>query len=209
MTKVYNWQNDINEDELNNCINTIKNGGLVIFPTETVYGIGANAYNEKSVKKIYEVKKRPDEKPLSILVGDKAEIENYAIINNELEREIINNLMPGPITLVLERKPEIFEYVSSGKKTIGIRIPDNEIILEILRKLKLPIVAPSANISGKPSGIDVKNILKDFDGKVDICIDGGKAKLAEPSTIVQVIDGEPVILREGKITLEEILKYKK
>ena len=113
MTKVYNWQNDINEDELNNCINTIKNGGLVIFPTETVYGIGANAYNEKSVKKIYEVKKRPDEKPLSILVGDKAEIENYAIINNELEREIINNLMPGPITLVLERKPEIFEYVSN------------------------------------------------------------------------------------------------
>lgn len=206
MTKVYDWQENIDENELNNCINVIKNGGIVIFPTETVYGIGASAYNEESVRKIYEIKNRPDEKPLSILVGDINEIENYAIISDELERKIINNFMPGPITIVLKKRPGIFDYVSSGKDTIGVRIPDNKIILTVLKKLKLPIVAPSANISGKPSGIILQEILKDFDNKVDICIDGGKAELSEPSTIVQIINGKIVILRQGKITLEEIKK---
>lgn len=206
MTEVYDWQKNINEDELNSCVNKLKNGGIVIFPTETVYGIGANAYNEHSVRKIYEIKKRPDEKPLSILVGNINEIEKYAVISNELERKIINNFMPGPITIVLKKKQGMFDYVSSGKDTIGVRIPDNNIILTILNKLQLPIVAPSANISGKPSGIILQEILKDFNNKVDVCIDGGKAKLSEPSTIVQVIDGQIVILRQGKITLEEIKK---
>jgi L-threonylcarbamoyladenylate synthase len=109
--------------------------------------------------------------------------------------------MPGPITIILKKKPGVFDYISSGKDTIGIRIPDNEIILEILKQSKLPIVAPSANISGKPSGIILSEILKDFDGKVDICIDGGKAKLSEPSTIVEVIDNKPVILRQGRIEI--------
>ena len=201
MTKVFDWQQSIDEEELKKCIETINKGGLVIFPTETVYGIGANAYNEEAVRKIYEVKMRPDEKPLSIMVSSIDEISKYAIISNEIEDKIIKKYMPGPITIVLKKKPGVFDYISSGKDTIGIRIPDNEIILKILKEAKLPIVAPSANISGKPSGIILSEILKDFDGKVDICIDGGKAKLSEPSTIVKVVDNKPVILRQGRIKI--------
>lgn len=201
MTKVFDWQKEINENELKQCIETIKQGGLVIFPTETVYGIGANAFNEEAVRRIYEVKMRPEEKPLSIMVSNIDEISKYAIISNEIEEKIIKKYMPGPITIVLKKKPGVFDYISSGKDTIGIRIPDNEIILEILKQSKLPIVAPSANISGKPSGIVLEDILKDFNGKVDICINGGKAKLSEPSTIVQVIDNKPVILRQGRIKI--------
>lgn len=203
-TQIFNWQNSINESELTYCTETLKNGGILIFPTETVYGIGANAFNEQAVKKIYEIKKRPDEKPLSILVGNINDITKYAIISNNIEKKIIDNFMPGPITIILKRKENLFDYVSSGKDTIGVRIPDNDAILRILEESKLPIVAPSANISGKPSGIIMSEILKDFNNKVDVCIDGGKAKLSEPSTIVQVIDDKPVILRQGKITLEEI-----
>ena len=204
MTKVYDWKKEINKKELDNCVEILKNGGIVIFPTETVYGIGANAFIEDSVKKIYEIKNRPNEKPVSILVSNIDEISKYAIISNDIERKIINKFMPGPITIILKKKNGVFDYVSSGKDTIGVRIPDNNIILEILKKFSLPIVAPSANISGMPSGIDANEILKDFNGKVDICIDGGKAKLGEGSTIVQVIDNKPVILRQGKITLNEI-----
>lgn len=206
MTKIFDWQNNINEDELKDCINTLKNGGIVIFPTETVYGIGANAYCKEAVKKIYDVKERPNEKPLSIMVPNIDEIKKYAEISDENEEKIINKFMPGPITIILKRKHDVFDYVSSGKDTIGIRIPDNNIILKILEGLNQPLVAPSANISGQPSGIDFNNILKDFNGKVDIAINGGKPKLGEGSTIVQIVDGKPIILRQGKITLNEIRK---
>lgn len=205
-TEIFDWQESIDEQELNKVVHILKQGGIVIFPTETVYGIGANAFNEQSVKKIYEVKERPSEKPLSIIVSGIDEIEKYSIIENEIERKIINSFMPGPITIILKKKPGMFDYISSGKDTIGIRIPDNKIILSILRNLKMPIVAPSANISGMKSGIDLPEILKDFNNKVDACINGGKAKIGAASTIIQVIDGKPEILRQGKITLEEIKK---
>ena len=206
ITEVFDWQDEVNEQELNRVVQILSDGGIAIFPTETVYGIGANAYNEESVRRIYEVKNRPGEKPLSIMVSGIDEISKYAIIENDVERKIINSFMPGAITIILKKKQGLFDYISSWKDTIGIRIPDNKIILEILNKLKLPIVAPSANISGMPSGVSLEDIKKDFDGKVNVCINGGKAKLGESSTIVQVINGKPVILRQGKITLEEINK---
>ena len=206
MSKIYNWSENINENELDNCIEVLRNEGIVIFPTETVYGIGANAYCEKSVKKIYEIKERPEEKPLSILVSNIDEITKYAIINNSIEEKIIKNFMPGPITIILEKKSGVFDYIASGKNTIGIRIPDNKIILKILENLKLPIVAPSANISGHPSGIELSEILPDFENKVDICIDGGKSELSESSTIVQVVDNKINILRQGKILKHDIEK---
>ncbi len=204
MTRIYNWQQDIDEKELNDCVQTLKNGGVIIFPTETVYGIGASAYCKEAVKKIYEVKQRPGEKPLSILLRSIEEISKYAVISNEIEEKIIKNFMPGPLTIILKKKTEMFDYISSGKDTIGIRIPDNKIIMSILQKSQLPIVAPSANISGKPSGVILDEILNDFNGKVDICINGGKAELSESSTIVKVVDNKVEILREGKIKLKDI-----
>lgn len=206
MAKIYNWCNNIDECELNDCVNILKNGGIVIFPTETVYGIGANANCKKSVEKIYEIKERPGEKPLSILVSDIEEISKYAIIKNDIEKKIINNFMPGPLTIVLEKKKGVFDYITSGKNTIGIRIPNNKIILKILKSLKLPIVAPSANISGHPSGVQLSDILVDFENKVDICIDGGKSEFSESSTVIQIVNDKIEILRQGKISKNDIEK---
>ena len=135
-TEVYDWQNGIKDNELNRTVQVLKGGGIVIFPTETVYGIGANAFDKKAVEKIYEVKNRPGEKPLSIMVSGIDEIEKYAIISNNIERKIIESFMPGPITVILKKKPGVFDYISSGKDTIGVRIPDNKIVLEILKKLQ-------------------------------------------------------------------------
>lgn len=204
MGKLIDWKNNINTIELDECVDIIKNGGIAVFPTDTVYGIGTNAFCKQSVDKIYEIKKRPNEKPLSILVNNKEDIEKYAIINNNIERKIIDNFMPGAITIILERKQGILDYIAPEKNTIGIRIPNNKIILNILEKLKLPIVAPSANMSGEPSSATLNDIIDIFKDKVDVCIDGGKCEVSEASTIVQVINGEIVIIREGIITKKDI-----
>ena len=114
--------------------------------------------------------------------------------------------MPGPITLILKRKDNSIDYVASGKQTIGIRIPNNKIILSILEKLNEPLVAPSANISGKPSGIEINSIIEDFKEDVDVYINGGKCELEQGSTIVEVVNNDIKIIRQGKITLEDIQK---
>ena len=207
MSKLYDWKKEMNNDELEEVAEIIRNGGVVIFPTETVYGIGGNALNTETIKKIYEVKKRPSSKPLSILVKDKDEIEKYAQITSEIEKKIIDNFMPGPITLVLKKKENIIpEIVTAGNDTIGVRIPNNNIIAQVLKSCSLPIAAPSANISGQPSSTKLEDVIDDFNGKVDAMIDGGECTEKVSSTVVQVVDGKVRILREGIITIEDINK---
>ena len=207
MSKLYDWKKEINNDELEEVAEIIRNGGVVIFPTETVYGIGGNALNTETIKKIYEVKKRPSSKPLSILVKDKDEIGKYAQITSEIEKKIIDNFMPGPITLVLKKKENIIpEIVTAGNDTIGVRIPNNNIIAQVLKSCSLPIAAPSANISGQPSSTKLEDVIDDFNGKVDAMIDGGECTEKVSSTVVQVVDGKVRILREGVITIEDINK---
>ena len=207
MSKLYDWKKEINNDELEEVAEIIRNGGVVIFPTETVYGIGGNALNTETIKKIYEVKKRPSSKPLSILVKDKDEIEKYAQITSEIEKKIIDNFMPGPITLVLKKKENVIpDIVTSGNDTIGVRIPNNNIIAQVLKSCSLPIAAPSANISGQPSSTKLEDVIDDFNGKVDAMIDGGECTEKVSSTVVQVVDGKVRILREGVITIEDINK---
>ena len=207
MSKLYDWKKEMNNDELEEVAEIIRNGGVVIFPTETVYGIGGNALNTETIKKIYEVKKRPSSKPLSILVKDKDEIGKYAQITSEIEKKIIDNFMPGPITLVLKKKENIIpEIVTAGNDTIGVRIPNNNIIAQVLKSCSLPIAAPSANISGQPSSTKLEDVIDDFNGKVDAMIDGGECTEKVSSTVVQVVDGKVRILREGVITIEDINK---
>lgn len=206
MSNYYNWKESINENELSEVINILKNNGIIIFPTETVYGIGGNALCDEVIDKIYEVKQRPREKALNIMLASINDIEKYAEITSELERKIIRNFMPGPITIILKKKPNFGNKFTLSNDTIGIRIPDNKIINSILKNVDFPIIAPSANISGNPSGIEVLDIIKDFDNKVDAIIDGGKANLGLASTIVQVVDDDIKVLRSGKITKEDILK---
>lgn len=200
--KYYNWKDGINEDELNEVINILNNDGIVIFPTETVYGIGGNALSDEVADRIYEVKQRPREKALNILVSSREKIEKYANIHSSVEKKIIEKYMPGPITLILEKKEGFGKAFTEDNNTIGVRIPDSCIIQEILKKVDYPLIAPSANISGKPSGIDAEEIMKDFAGKVDAIIDGGKAKLGTASTIVKVENEEIKVLRQGSLVID-------
>ena len=200
----YNWKEKISSEELNNVSKLIRDGELVIFPTETVYGLGANALNENAVKKIFEAKGRPSDNPLIVHLADKDDIKNVAKNITDIEKKLIDNFMPGPFTIILERKPCISNYVTAGLETVAIRIPDNPIANAIIKTSGVPIVAPSANISGKPSGTNIEDIREELEDKVAVIIDGGKTKIGLESTVVKVIDNIPVILRPGKITPDDI-----
>lgn len=182
----------------------IKDGGIVVFPTETVYGIGANALNEDAVKKLYDIKQRPLNKPISLLVSNIDMINQITKNVTEIEYALIKKFFPGPLTIILKKKDIVPNIVTAGSDTVGIRMPADEIALKLVEYAGVPIATPSANISGNPSGIDLTYIMKDFEKGVDYFIDGGKSKIGLASTIVQVIDGIPHILRQGSISKEQI-----
>lgn len=206
MYKLFDWKNEIKENELNEVVDILNRNGIIIFPTETVYGIGGNAMSDDVIEKVYLAKHRPRSKAVNILVSNIYEIEKYAEITSDIERKIINSFMPGPITIILKKKDGFGDGFTQGDNTIGVRIPDNEIIKKILDNVDFPLIAPSANISERPSGLNVKQIADDFKESVDAIIDGGDAKIGLSSTIVKVENNEIIILREGKITKEEILE---
>ena len=156
------------------------------------------------MKKLYEVKQRPLNKPISLLVNGTEMINKIAKDITELEYALIKNFFPGPFTIILKKKDIVPNIVTANSNTVGIRMPANEIALKLIEYADVPIATPSANISGKPSGTNLKNIMKDFNEKVDYFIDGGPSKIGLASTIVQVIDGIPHVLRKGPITEEQI-----
>ena len=182
----------------------IKQGKIVVFPTETVYGIGTNGLNANAVKKLYEVKKRPINKPISLLVSDIKMVEQIAKDITEIEYKIMEKFFPGPLTIILKKKDIVPDIVAAGQDTVGVRMPSGEIARKLVEIAGVPIAAPSANISGEPSGTNLQEIKKYFEGKADFFIDGGVSELGVSSTIVKVIDDKPVILRQGSITLEQI-----
>ncbi len=200
----YNWEKNINTKELIEVCNKIKDGGLVIFPTETVYGIGANALDEIAVKKIFVAKGRPSDNPLIVHVSNKNQILKITENISEIEQKLIDSFMPGPFTLILKKKNIIPITVSAGLDTIGVRMPNNEIAKAIIENSGVPIAAPSANISGKPSGTNIEDIRKELESNVDFVIDGGKTRIGLESTVVKVIDNIPIILRPGAVTPEQI-----
>ena len=182
----------------------IKQGKIVVFPTETVYGIGTNGLDEKAVKKLYEIKQRPINKPISLLVSNMEMIHSVAKDITQVEYNIMEKFFPGPLTIILKKKDIVPDIVTAGQDTVGIRMPSGEIARKLVELANVPIAAPSANMSGEPSGTNLQEIMKCFEGKVDFAIDGGNSELGIGSTIVQVIDGKPQILRQGCITLEQI-----
>lgn len=202
--KYFDWTNKIDEKELKEVIEVLDNDGLVIFPTETVYGIASKATSLKAVDKLYEAKKRPRDKAINIMVGDSKDISKYAKINSEIEAKIIEEFMPGGITLILDKVDDFGKGFTLSNNTIGVRIPNNTIALKILKNISFPLTVPSANISNKPSGTEVNDIIDDFKNTVDIIIDGGKSVDSIPSTIVRVEDNKINILRQGKISEDEI-----
>ena len=201
---IYLKEEQIDETKIEEIANAIK-GKLIIFPTDTVYGIGTNAYNEEACKKIYEIKGRPSCKPLSILISDISMIEDLVENISPTEQKIIEKFWPGPLTMKFKKRKGILpDIISAGDEYVRIRLIKNGLIYKIIEKAEVPVVAPSANISGHPTGIKINNIIKELGGKVDYILDCGDYKSDEPSTIVQVEDEKVVVIREGKIKREEL-----
>ena len=210
MKNYLDFKEKIDYTKLKEVARTIRQGGIAVFPTETVYGIGTNGLKENSVKRLYEVKQRPLNKPISLLVNGTDMINEIAQDITDLEKALIREFFPGPLTIILKKKDIVPNIVTANSNMVGVRMPSNEIALKLIEYAGVPIATPSANISGKPSGTNMEDIMKDFEGKVDYFIDDGPSKIGISSTIVQVIDGVPHILRQGKITEEQIMNiYKK
>ncbi len=197
-------EHNLTDDKIREIAEIIKQGGIVIFPTETVYGIGANALNTDAVKKLYKIKQRPLTKPISLLVSNMDMINQVAENITDMEYKLMNNFFPGPLTIILKKKDIISNIVTANQETVGIRMPSNELARKLIEYAGVPIATPSANISGKPSGIDIKEIEKDFYGKVNCIIKGNDIKFGISSTIVKVNENIPYILRYGSITKEQI-----
>lgn len=185
---------------------SIKQGKLVLFPTETVYGIGANALDEKAVKDIFIAKGRAQDNPLIVHISDIIMLDTLVKNVGKIEQKLMENFWPGPLTIVMERKPIIPNVITGGLDTVAIRMPSNEIARKLIEYSKCPIAAPSANVSGKPSGTLVEDIIDELDGKVDYVIDSGKVDIGVESTVVRVVDNVIHILRPGKITPEDMQK---
>lgn len=182
----------------------LKNGGLVAFPTETVYGLGANGLDEKACKRIYEAKGRPSDNPLILTIGDLDGL--YKIVGKVTEnaKKIIDAFWPGPITLVLPKADCVPETVTGGLDTVAVRYPSNKIARELIKIAGIPVAAPSANSSGKPSPTRASHVEFDLNGKIELIIDGGAADWGLESTILDVSEDKPVLLRPGAVTQDMI-----
>ncbi|MCT2538298.1 L-threonylcarbamoyladenylate synthase [Aquibacillus koreensis] len=177
---------------------------VVAFPTETVYGLGANALSEEAVSKIFEAKGRPSDNPLIVHVADESEIENYVTEIPTVAKKLIRAFMPGPLTVILHSNGKIARNVTAGLDTVGVRIPDHPVALELLRTANLPLAAPSANVSGKPSPTKAEHVRHDLDGKVAGILDGGTTGVGLESTVIDCTAKIPIVLRPGGITIEQL-----
>lgn len=188
-------------DEL---VGIMRVGGLVAVPTETVYGLAGNGLDEKAVAEIYEVKGRPEVKPLSLMVHDAASMERYCENVPPQAYTLAKKFWPGPLTIVMKAKPCVPEIVRAGGETVGLRCPDHPLTLELLEKSGVPFAAPSANPSGEPSPKNADSVLKYFDGKIDAVLDGGECGIGCESTLIDLSRTPYRILRRGALPADEI-----
>lgn len=182
----------------------IARGEIVAFPTETVYGLGANALNEEAIKKIFQAKGRPQDNPLIVHVADIDSIKKIAIDIPVVAFSLWEAFSPGPLTLVLKKNKIIPNIVTAGYDTVAIRIPKNSMALELIKRSKLPIAAPSANISGRVSPTTAKHVFDDLSGRIPMILDGGKCFVGIESTVLDLTKETPIILRPGFISAEMI-----
>ena len=201
MKTLFIGQNEINDASLTKAGEILRRGGLVVFPTETVYGLGADALDADAAKKIYAAKGRPSDNPLIVHIADPADADKYAVVGDAYKR-LAKAFMPGPLTVLLPKRDCIPMTVTGGLDSVGIRCPENPIARRMIAAAGVPIAAPSANISGKPSPTSAEHVRFDMDGKVDMILDGGECTVGLESTIVKVEGDKLTLLRPGAITLD-------
>lgn len=194
----------LTEKQITEAAAIIRDGGLVAFPTETVYGLGADALNEEAVAKVYEAKGRPSDNPMIVHIGRASDIGQLTPRLSPDIVTLIENFWPGPLTLVVKRKKGVPDRTTGGLDTVGVRMPDSPIALELINRSGCPIAAPSANLSGKPSPTRVRDVVEDLKGKVDAIIQGPDCRVGIESTVLDVSGDTPTILRPGIVTAENI-----
>lgn len=195
MTKV------VLENQMNEICDVIQKGGIVAFPTETVYGVGIHFNDEEALDRLMEAKNRDYSKAITLMVADKKDISQYAYISPQAQK-MIDQFMPGMITLIFKKKESVRDSMTNGKSTIGIRIPDSEFVLSLLKKVG-PMLVTSANLSQHSNTTSTQEVLNQLDGRIDLVVDG-KTSDNIASTVVDVSQDEIKILRAGKITKEQI-----
>lgn len=193
---------NIDKALINKAGNIIKNGGLAAFPTETVYGLGASALDGGAVKKIYAAKGRPSDNPLIIHVCSREQIFEYTRDVSDTAKKLIDAFMPGPFTIILKKKSVIPDEVTAKMDTVAVRFPENKIACALINAAGVPIAAPSANLSGKPSPTEAKHVIHDMRGRIECIIDGGSCDVGVESTIVDASGEIPVLLRPGGVTYD-------
>ena len=186
----------------------IQAGQIVAFPTETVYGLGANGFDVDACRKIFLVKERPADKPLTLHVATFEMIEQIAEINLAAEK-LIEKFLPGPLTIILPKKNIVPDFVTCNSKSVGVRFPNNKIAQDLIKIAGVPVAAPSANISGKNPPVTAQEVFENLSGRLEIILDGGKCDVGISSTILDISTGVPKILRQGIISaasINEVLK---
>jgi L-threonylcarbamoyladenylate synthase len=187
---------------LQHAVDILKNGGLVVFPTDTVYGLAALPESSEFIECLYAVKGRESTRAIAIMLSSSAELESVSLLPSEAALKLADEFWPGPLTLIVPRHPDLPDVLSPNE-TIGIRIPNHEIALKLLR-LSGPLGVTSANISGRESTNTAQEVMEQLDGRVHLVIDGGKSPGGVPSTVVDCTTPEPVVLRQGPISIDEI-----
>jgi L-threonylcarbamoyladenylate synthase len=185
-------------------ISILKDGGIVAFPTDTVYGLGACINLPQAVERVYDIKGRAKNMPLPLLLADKSQIEEVAEVVPPIARLLAEKFLPGGLTMVLFKSKSVPDIVSGGGKTVAIRIPAHPVPLALARGVGTPIIGTSANLSGQPSALTAEEVYTQLDGRVDLIIDGGRCPGGRESTIVDLTGKTPIVLREGAISPEEL-----
>lgn len=193
-----------NESELKNAAEILKRGGLVAFPTETVYGLGGDGTNPEASRKIYAAKGRPSDNPLIIHIAKPSDAENYTY-TSEVYYRLADRFMPGPLTVVMTARDSIPTETRGGLSTVAVRCPSHPVARRLIELCERPVAAPSANLSGSPSPTSASHVIDDMQGRVDMIIDGGDCEIGLESTIVRICDdGSLLLLRPGRITVSEL-----
>lgn len=203
----YLKKEEIDNSTILEIANALKEGKLVVFPTDTVYGIGTNVYNEDACKRIYEVKKRPKFKPLTVLISDISMLNKMAQNISPAEQKLMDAFWPGPLTIKFKKKNNVLpDIVSAGDEYVRVRLINESLVYKLIKTSGVPIVAPSANLSGSPTGTKIENIVNELGGSVDYILDCGDIENDTVSTIVQAEEDKVIVIREGKIRKETLAK---
>ncbi len=191
------------QEQVEKGVKILREGGVIAFPTDTVYGLGADAFNPEAVARIYEIKNRPETMPFPLLIADISQLTTVAEPTSEIAWFLARRFWPGGLTLVLPKRVSLPSYLAEGS-TVGVRIPNHPICLALINPLGRPIIGTSANLSGKASSLTAYEVKQQLGDKIDLIIDGGKCPGGNESTVVDISSGVPVILRHGIMPQHEI-----